>query len=190
MGRRIKSINLRKPVPSVAGPGITEQYYFKYIRSLTEFNFKIKPQYFQTLTYTQFENIVEKELSDKRTIICVFDMDETRNKVPEKKKYQAFIQKYASNPLVIICESMPSIEYWFLLHYLNTNKYYFDAKTIERELRKYLKNYKKAEHYLENENWVKELCSDNKLNAAIERAKRFGVAGKSYSNIYKAFEKF
>ena len=34
------------------------------------------------------------------------------------------------------------------------------------------------------------MVSDGKLDDALKRAKHFGISGESYSNIYKAFEKF
>lgn len=190
MGRRLKSINFRRPVPSVAGPGITEQNYFNHIRALTDFNFKIRPQYFQSLTFTQFEKIVESELSNDRTIICVFDMDDTRIKPAEKKKYTDFINKYKSNTQVIICESMPSVEFWFLIHYENTCRHFVDANAVENNLKKHLPHYEKTAHFLEKEGWVKDLLKDNKLQTAIQRAKLFGTSNPSYTNVYKAFEKF
>lgn len=180
--------SIRKPVPVVAGPGITEQYYFTHLQTFTEFRFKKRPRYFETVTFLQFEKIVEKELLEQRIVICVFDLDETREKPKEKEKYDIFRAKYANNQNIIICESMPSIEYWFLLHFIETNKYFKNAKSVERELRKYLLNYKKTQHFLENESWVKELCKDNKLDLATKRAKRFGKNGKSYSSIYEALE--
>jgi len=43
---------------------------------------------------------------------------------------------------------------------------------------------------LEKEKWVVDLCSDNKLKTAIERARDLSNIGQSYSNIYKAFNLF
>lgn len=188
MGRMRSSKSMRKAVPVLAGPGITEQYYFRHIQKFTDFRFKIKPRYFESVTFSQFEKIVERELFDQRIVICVFDLDETRLKPVEKRKYEAFRLKHSKNPSVIICESMPSIEYWFLLHFQETNKYFRDAKSVERELRKHLKTYIKTSHFLENEAWVKDLCSDNKRELAVRRAKAFGDDGKSFSHVYRAFE--
>jgi len=190
MGRHTTFKKLRKPVPSVAGPGITEQYYFSHISSLTGFRFKIRPRYFQSLTFSQFEKIVENELLLDRIIICVFDMDETRIKALEKKKCLAFIEKYKTDKRVIICESMPSVEFWFLLHYENKCGYFKDAKAVISALKKHIHKYEKKTHFLEKEAWVKEILKDNKMQTAIERAKKFGTTNPSYSCIYKAFRNF
>ena len=34
------------------------------------------------------------------------------------------------------------------------------------------------------------MVSDGKLDNALNRAKNFGTSGESYSNVYKAFDKF
>jgi len=55
-------------------------------------------------------------------------------------------------------------------------------------LKKYLKDYQKKEDFFKKEKWVSDLCADNKLNFARERAKACNENGDSYSNIYKAFD--
>ena len=80
---------------------------------------------------------------------------------------------------------MPSIEYWFYLHYKNTNKIFKDSKAVEKALKKHINTYEKKKHFLEKEKWVSDLCSENKLEKAIQRAKKFGCECPSYSNVYK-----
>lgn len=102
----------------------------------------------------------------------------------------SLLRKYGKKKNVIFCDSLPSVEYWFLLHFQNTNKYFIDSKAVEMELKSFLSNYDKKTVFLEKERWVSILCGDNKLENAIQRAKAFGTTGASYSNIHKAFEKF
>jgi len=56
--------------------------------------------------------------------ICVFDTDVTQRVEAEKKKLNRLVKKYIRKENVIFCDSLPSIEYWFLIHYKNTNKYF------------------------------------------------------------------
>lgn len=57
---------------------------------------------------------------------------------------------------------------------------------MTKELRKYIPNYDKTDKFLSNVNWVKALCSDNKLNVALQNAAK-STEGQSYSNIPKEF---
>ena len=88
----------------------------------------------------------------------------------------------------MLCDSLTSIEYWFLLHYENTNRYFKDSAATENELRKHIPEYEKKSKFLEELKWVSDLCSDGKLELAKNRANFFGEDGESYSNVYKAFE--
>ena len=99
-------------------------------------------------------------------------------------------KKYAGNEQVILCDSMPFIEFWFLIHYLNTNKYFASSADVINVLRRFLPDFNKHETYLSKEKWVIEMIADGKQDIAMDRTKGFGMAGESYSNIYKAFEKF
>jgi hypothetical protein len=122
--------------------------------------------------------------------ICVFDSDVSQREEAEKRKFNSLLKKYSKKKNVVFCDSMPSVEYWFLLHYVNTNKHFNSSKAAERVLRKHLLNYEKSLLFLEKEKWVSDLCTDNKLKTAIERAKNFSDNSPSYSNIYKAFDLF
>lgn len=93
---------------------------------------------------------------------------------------------YKNNENVIICDSLPSIEFWFLLHFLKTNKYFASYSAIRNELRKYILGYDKTEKYLMQDKWVKVLV--DKQDVAVGNAKSSKPNEGSYSNIYKAIE--
>lgn len=73
---------------------------------------------------------IDRVLADNGIAVCVFDADVTRTRPAEKIKYDDMRRKYAKNPSVILCDSMPSIEFWFLLHYLNTNRYFATSDDV------------------------------------------------------------
>jgi hypothetical protein len=187
MRRNQGSRSLRKSIPAVIGPGITEFYYFKHLKKFAKVHYKTKPSYFGTESINEIEKIIEKVLEEDRLAICVFDKDALANNQAEKRKFERLVQKYNNEEKVLICESMPSTEFWFLLHYVNTNRAFRDSKAVEQELRKHLDHYRKEEHFLEKDSWVGKLCEDGKLKTAIERATEFGKKGASYSTIYKVF---
>ena len=78
--------------------------------------------------------------------------DITRNNPAERAKFEALCQKYKDRKDVIICDSMPSIEFWFLLHYLNTNRYFATSDDVIDVLHKYIPDFSKQEKFLSREN--------------------------------------
>ncbi len=129
---------------------------------------------------------IERVLADNGIAVCVFDADVTRTRPAEKIKYDDMRRKYAKNPSVILCDSMPSIEFWFLLHYLNTNRYFATSDDVITVLRRFITDFSKHQSFLSKEIWVSELMRNDKLGFAISRAIKLN-AGESYSNIYKLF---
>lgn len=141
-------------------------------------------------------------------IICIFDLDICFKKDGETKhqQYKDLLKKYKAYDNIIFCASMPSIEYWFLLHYegVDVNKFYKTCTSVikaDSELSKI----KKAKTFWNTEyskNWVKDvLCEDSNLNRAITRAKMKANKEErlekvsnpkdcniSYSDMYKLFE--
>ena len=73
---------------------------------------------------------------------------------------------------------------------MNTRKYFKDSKEVKRVLRKYIPEYEKTGHFLENISWVAELCSDERLKEACKRAALLGPDNESYSEIYQAINLF
>lgn len=83
---------------------------------------------------------------------------------------------------------MPSIEYWFLLHYIKCNRHFPSSKSVVDILKKYIRDYDKNESFLKQTKWVEELCSDNKMALAYDRAKTSDEFTQSHTNIWKALD--
>ncbi len=186
-GRRKKGLELKQGI-YIVGEGITEQYYFSHLKQLKNYNCEVKPRFFGKTNIFEIEKSIEKLLSGDITVICVFDADVSERNMVEKEKLQKFIRKYKNNPNVIICDSLPSIEFWFLLHFKKTNKTFQNGKAINKELLVFIKDYEKTEDYLKKLAWVEQLVEiqDNACN----NAKIIGqVEGNSYSNIYMGIDR-
>lgn len=176
----------RNPI-YIIGEGITEKYYFQHLKKNKAYSCKIRPRFFSKNTSIFYMQKQIKALLEAGVrVICVFDADVSERNEKEKERIRHFLQKYKNNQDVIVCDSMPSIEFWFLIHFQFRNKYFPHNKAIQRELRKYLKDYKKTEKYLKQEKWVKELISKQKN--ALENAKKIAPNASSYSMLYKAIE--
>lgn len=198
----------------ISGGTNTERYYFTHINDTTEYKFNIRPKYFaDESNYTEAFPKRIKEILNANTdpkIFCVFDWDTIYGIDAKIKKHEDFEKQFRTeidNGNVVICPSMPSIEYWFLLHFEDKTDLLKDYRAISNILAPYIKpcfadptkNLKKLlkqEKYLQDSTWVKNLCSDGKLDAAIKRAEdHIKVAedagelkNQSYSFVYKAFK--
>lgn len=199
----------------ISGGRNTERWYFAHIIDITDYKFNIIPKYFgDESSYTEvfpnrIKGILEKNTDAK--VFCVFDWDTIFNNETNQEKHRAFeeeLQPEIESGTVILCPSMPSIEYWFLLHFEN----YTDLlKTCSRKLQRLLSPYMmpyftgsdkkllnllKDDSYIRNGDWVKELCSDGKLQLAIQRAEENINAAieknelnkQSYTYVYKLFK--
>ena len=187
MARKIKERKLKNPAITIIGEGATERFYFTHLKRLNGYNYVCKPRNFTEQNIDDIQRQVERVLADDGIAVCVFDVDITRIHPADKAKFDAMRQRYANNASVIICESMPSIEFWFLIHYLNTNRYFATSDDVINALRRYLPNFSKQQAYLSKENWVATLIADNKLTNAINNAITLGEEGESYSNLHKLF---
>jgi hypothetical protein len=154
----------------VLGDGQTEYYYLKHLKKIKEYRFILRPSLFDSITIETVEELIDEYLSgDCDQIIYFTDYDTivNQNKLTEFKKLK---QKYKNIKEVFICETMPCIEFWFLLHFGLTTWEYRNAKEVTKDLIKCFNNYSKEIKFLEKQKWVSDLCSKGKLERAIKNA--------------------
>lgn len=178
MARRVENRKQQKRSVTILGEGLTEQYYFTHIRTLFDFHYTIKPYYFSVTSLAEMDRKISEAIADGGFAIAVFDADVSSRNEVEKKKLDSIRKKYAKKKNVCLCDSMTSIEYWFLLHFENTNRHFRDAAATEQELKKHIPDYEKKVKFLQNIKWVADLCADEKLETAINRAKTFDHSGE------------
>lgn len=197
----------------ISGGTNTERYYFTHINDTTDYHFNIRPRYFaDESNYTEAFPRRIKEILDANTdakIFCVFDWDTIFGDEKKLKKHEEFVKQFLSeisNGSVTICPSMPCIEYWFLLHFIDYSDLLKDYGAVSRKLAPYikecfpdktipLKKLLKKGKYLQDSIWVTNLCSNGKLEDAIKRAEKNILAAEadddlaehSYSYVYKVF---
>lgn len=134
------------------------------------------------------QKVIERLLLDDVYVICVFDADVSHYNSSEKVRLKELYRKYGKNKNVLLCDSLPSIEFWFLIHYIDSNRKFINSNETEEVLRNYIVDYEKTKTFLEKQKWVEDLCSENKLNDAIQKTVRYQDKNGSYSNVFKAFE--
>ena len=198
----------------ISGGKVTERYYFKHLSHNTKYKFEIEPKYFgneshYTKKFLQNINKILKSNPDAK-IYCVFDWDTIYKNRTNLEKHNSFVKQiktYIDNGQIIMCPSMPSFEYWFLLHFKNMTRLITTCEEAAKLLKPYMKSYfsqkdinlfdvLKSEKYLEKPDWVIQLCAAGKLDIAIKRAEDNIKAAKeagdlenqSYSYVYKVFK--
>lgn len=188
MDRRVETKVTRRPIPTIIGAGITEQWYFTHLKLIFDYRIKVRPRFFGNETADGMAKKIAEVIAEGGIAICVYDADVSTWNEVERGKLERLRTKYAKSKRVILCDSMPAVEYWFLLHYENTNRYFGTSGAVIQELKQFLPDYDKSEKFLRNRKWVTDMCSDGKLDQAIVRAKQFGYESESYSRMDKVFD--
>ena len=190
MARARKERELKRSRITVIGEGLTERWYFEHLRSVKGYRYDCKPRLFARQSYEEMMRLIDWVIQNDGTAVCVCDADISRGNEERSKKLKEMKTRYAKNERVFICESMPSIEFWFLIHYMNTSKYFKDADSVIKVLKKYIHGYDKTGAFLEKPSWVAEMSTDEKQSDACKRAASLGPQNESYTGIYKAIALF
>ena len=188
MERKESTTQVREAIPTIIGAGITEKWYFTHLQTKYRVRMKIRPRFFGKETVFTLEKKLTEVLKDGGRAIIVFDADVSTWNKAEKERLEAMRSKYAKNSRVLLCDNMPSIEYWFLLHYANTNRHFGTSKAVITELVKHIKEFDKTETFLKNQKWVDDMSDDGRIEAAAQRAIVFGTDCESYTNVWKAIQ--
>lgn len=192
MARGRKERELRQSRITVIGKGLTERWYFDHLRTVMGYRYDCKPRFFSHQSYEEMRKLIDWVLQSGGIAVCVCDADITRANMVESQRLKEMKDHYAEDERVIICDSMPSIEFWFLLHYLDTSKHFNSSAEVANVLRRSLPAFQKNGSFLDKVQWVAELCADNKLMLACERARSISEKPEteSYSNVFKAIDLF
>lgn len=188
MKRKVSTKQRRAPMPTIIGAGITEQWYFTHLKALRGYRVKIRPRFFGTETAAGLAKRIEEVLQNDGVAICVFDADVSVWNDAERKNLDALRRKYGNNPSVLLCDSMPSIEFWFMLHYEYTTRHFGTSKAVIKALRKHLPQYDKTEHFLGNPKWVEDMSGEGRLEQACDNADNTSEANESYTKVQNAIK--
>ena len=187
MPRKTSLKQRRSPIPTIIGAGITEQWYFTHLKALRGYRVKIRPRFFGTETASGLDKKIEEVLRDEGIAICVYDADVSTWNEAECKKLAELRKKYERNASVLLCDSMPSIEYWFLLHYKHTTRHFGTSKAVIKELKKYIPQYDKTEKFLSNQKWVEEMSGAGRQERACVNAAKMDSSSESYTMVQEVF---
>lgn len=172
----------------------------KYIQTLRNIDIEPDLPKFKSLE-DQYDKLKES-LKHYDKVIWVVDYDvitkESREQQKGKetseqkfKRYSAELEKIAKvykHTEIHILINNPSIEYWYLLHYEATSRYYRKSSEAERELKKHLKSYTKLDAKYRKQ--IFNTLYPN-LGNAIDYAKRINIDTDEIlarADLYKIFE--
>ncbi|NPE29034.1 RloB domain-containing protein [Methanococcoides sp. SA1] len=160
---------LRKSI-AVLGDGRTEQYYLRHLKEIKGFKYAIKPSLFDCINLKEAEEIIDSLIDDEYGLIVFFTDYDTIINQGRLVEFNKLKEKFNNNTGVLICESMPSIEYWFLLHFVKTTKEFTNAEQAFKDLKKHLGSFSKKVKDLEKSDWVKQLCDNDRMGIAVANA--------------------
>jgi hypothetical protein len=196
MARRTREIKFKERYV-VLGEGITEQHYLEHLKKANAYKYSIKPRLFHDIGIEKVEGIIDDLVSgdcDGVVFLTDYDTIVSQNK---QELFNRLVKKYEENDSVLICDSMPSIEYWFLLHFVYTTKEFTMCEEVVAELKKHIKVYSKSAKYLATEAWFSKLMENDGLKNAKENAEK-GFKAKErdgglhfpYTRMHEAIKRF
>lgn len=171
---------------AVLGEGRTEQYYLKHLKERMGYKYAIRPYLFDSISLNTAERIIDDLLNEEYGLIVFFTDYDTIVNQSNQVAFNQFQTKYANHRNVLICESMPSIEYWFLLHFVMTTKEYVNADQVMVDLRNHIPEFGKNIRFLEKSDWVQELLNKMRMDTALVNAQK-GLMQKDSGNVGSHF---
>lgn len=213
MARKSKNLQGRSSIAIIVD-GKDEKWYFERVRQsypckkLREI--KVEPLLPQKKKVKELFDLAKRTIENgsERVFLCI-DLDEP---LKEPKEFSVFITLYLQysqlkngnvtrmnkwmKQLTIIVNN-PCLEYWFLLHFKNTNKFYSAYEPeLKADLRRCpsMEQYEKSEvYYNRTPNIYDRLRGVDGINAARANAKKFTLAGCKHaggSEMFKIFDFF
>jgi hypothetical protein len=182
--RKNKAIPLKsKPTFAIVVDGETEFWYCQMLvrNEKDKLNVRVKPELPSKKSLSDQFKLVKTLADDYTKTFWIIDLDvilkETREnkkgsktRIQEFTEYINFIRKKYERKVIIIVNN-PCLEFWLLLHFEATSKYFDTCEGAEKQLKKHLKDYnKKQEYYTKFGNDIY-LRLKPKLSDALKNAK-------------------
>lgn len=192
----------KKTVFSFVVDGECELWYLQLLKQEEKLNVYLEPKIPQKKKLKEQFKDVEELTKESKKVFWIVDFDDIVEKTNNAKtgsetplkEFEKFYnkcknKKYKDKIVVII--NNPCLEFWFLLHFEQTTKYYETYEKLEKPLKKCLSGYEKKEKYYKNrrENIYQKL--NNNLQKAISNSEKLGEFDfeniKGIAEMYKIF---
>jgi len=189
------------PVFSFVVDGECEYWYLQMLKD-NERSLKIhlSPEiYKKKALKEQYKKVIELAEESKK-VFWVIDFDviykETQEAKTGKKtslqEFQELYNKCKKNEKIIVIVNNPCFEFWVLLHFCYTKRFYENYKTLLPHLKKYLVGYEKTEKYFVRTTPDIYKRLKQKLQIAISNSEKLGEFDFEYietgmAEMYKIF---
>lgn len=191
--RKSRKIKIKaNPNFAVVVDGDTEVWYFQMLkRNERTINVNIEPKIPQKKSLLEQFELVRFLTEDFTTVFWILDFDTIIKETREAKKgketpLQEFV-KYrnllkSKNENVVIIVNNPCLEFWILLHFEKTSKYFNNCASTEKQLKSHLKDYEKSKKYYTKQDNDIYLKLKPHLNTAIKNATFLGSFNEKEPN--------
>lgn len=172
-----------KQVFSFVIDGDCEYWYLQMLKDEEQsLNIHLYPEIPKKKTLKeQYRRAVELA-KDSEKVFWIVDFDVIHKETQEAKggkktalqEFQELYNKCIKNDKIIVVVNNPCFEFWVLLHFLYTNRFYENCDVLLPELQKHLPGYEKTEKYFvrTTPNIYKRL--KDRLETAISNSERLG----------------
>ncbi|HPX04959.1 MAG TPA: RloB family protein [Tenuifilaceae bacterium] len=175
---------------AIVGEGDTEWYYFSNMKQCERFSYKIEPELPKHSDYKTIIDTARRKRDEGYDLIfCVLDLDRIITNPTEKKGYFAEKAKKKANNGIQFIETMPCIELWFLLHFLDrySTKIYMDYEQVIKPLKTHIPNYEKTGDFFNSIPIYDFLINKGNFNTAEKFAKKLYKEKEQNNNPFSNF---
>ncbi len=143
-----KTRTLRKSY-SIIGDGHTEKWYFELMKQherLPRIDLHPELPVKSNIKNLFTQAIKNAKIYDKVFLLIDLDVIINNHKIEEFKKY---LKKVKNNKKISVLVNTPCLEFWFLLHFNKTSRFFVKCSDVEKELKKdgRIKGYRKTEKF-------------------------------------------
>lgn len=181
--RKIKITKPKKDAFAIIVDGQTEVWYFQMLkRNEPSLQVNIEPKIPQKKKLSeQYEKVLELA-EDYTKVFWIIDLDVviaeskaakkgSTNQIQELKNYLNELENEKYKNVITIFNN-PCLEFWFLLHFEQTTKYFSKCSNAEKQLKKQLTNYEKTQKYFTKQNNDIYLKLKSRLSTALKNAQK------------------
>jgi len=171
----------KKSVFSFVVDGECEYWYLQMLKDNEKSQkIRLSPDMYKSNTLEgQYKKVIELA-EDSEKVFWIVDFDMIYKETKERKsgqtskltKFKELYRKAKRCSNVEIIVNNPCFEFWVLLHFCHTTRFYENYKILLPDLQKHLDNYVKTENYFVKSDIYKRLKPN--LQIAISNSKKLG----------------
>lgn len=183
MSRRKKKNIKPRETYAIIVDGETEVWYLQMLkRNERHLAINIEPKLPIRKSLSDQYKMAETLATDYTKVFWVVDYDvirkETREAQPGMEtREQQFIRLRKTAlaiPNVSVIVNDPCLEFWLLLHFVTTNRFFGECSSVEKQVAMNMEGYEKTRKFFTKQDQDIYLMLKDKLPEAIERAERLG----------------